>query len=270
MIASGSRNGDLRLWDANTLQPVDVVERVVSNRIELLNFSPNGRWILIGYRSGISGTWNSYYYIWDVESGKGRQLRMSVQAVASAEKPSSIHLPVTAAFNPSSTRLALVSITGVVEIMGTYGGIWGRVQVALGCEVRRLSWRSGWHLAFSPDGNTVLTLPEHCEGPPTYAMKLWDAHTGVGLLTLEGHEEEISKACFSPCGKYVASASWDGTVGLWLTSDGSCIVILYEHDWGVSQVVFSPDGKTLITGDADGNTVIHRMSDVLAVEEWDE
>ena len=54
----------------------------------------------------------------------------------------------------------------------------------------------------------------------THAIRIWDAYTGAELFSLEGHEEGVLEACFSPCGKYVASTSTDGTVRLWKINDG--------------------------------------------------
>ena len=59
----------------------------------------------------------------------------------------------------------------------------------------------------------------------THAIRIWDAYTGAELFSLEGHEEGVLEACFSPCGKYVASTSMDGTVRLWKISDGAAQTI---------------------------------------------
>ena len=67
------------------------------------------------------------------------------------------------------------------------------------------------HIELSQNGNLLLTVPK---SDATHTMKIRDAYTGAELFALEGHEDMVRTACFSPCGKYVASGSWDSTVRL--------------------------------------------------------
>ena len=57
-------------------------------------------------------------------------------------------------------------------------------------------------------------------------------------------------SCFSPDGKYVATASYDNTARLWDVSTGKQIFVL-NHDGPVNNVVFSPDGKYVATASDD-------------------
>jgi predicted NACHT family NTPase len=56
---------------------------------------------------------------------------------------------------------------------------------------------------------------------------------------------------FSPDGKSLASASYDGTVKLWDADTGQVLQILQGHTYGVSHVAFSPDGKRLASAGVD-------------------
>ena len=247
VIASGSQDGTVRLWDANTFQPLHVLKHAAESEVQLVQFSPDGRWLLTGCIPGS-------YYLWDVASGTGRQLRESIIG--------SRLISIAASCSPTSTRFAIASPGGMVEILETDGEEWG--YVILGNGVGKLGWETR-HIAFSPDGNLVLTVQVY--GFPTHIMKIWDAYTGAELVSLEGHEGHVPTASFSPCGKYIASGSDDHTVRLWRTSDGSCIVTLYEHKNFVTHVAFSPDGEVFVSGGNDGKIITRQMRDVLPIDE---
>ena len=248
VIATGSRDVTVCLWDPNTLEPLRVFEHPANGEIRHIEFSLDGRWVLTRCFS-----FSSSFYVWDLEAGTGRPVNTPRYSNATA-----------ATFGPSSTRLATASTEDVVEIMERDSGDWEPGPVVIESSGHTVG-RDTRHIVFSPDGNRVLTVPNF--DFPTHVMKLWDAHTGVELLPLAGHTKQICMVCFSPCGRYVASASKDGTVRLWRTSDGSCIVIFTEHKGKVEHVRFSSDGKALVSGGWEGSVIIRQMCNILPRDE---
>ena len=65
------------------------------------------------------------------------------------------------------------------------------------------------------------------------------------------HTERIYGVEFSPDGRLIATASWDGTVKLWDTESGRERRTLAGHGWGVYHAAFSPDGKLVATASRD-------------------
>lgn len=70
-------------------------------------------------------------------------------------------------------------------------------------------------------------------------------------LILRGHENAVSQVRISPDGRFIASASADGTIKIWDASSGSHMDTLVGHMAGVSCVAWSPDSNTLASGSDD-------------------
>ena len=66
--------------------------------------------------------------------------------------------------------------------------------------------------------------------------------------TLLGHPQLVTSVAFSPDGKTLASASYDGTLKLWDVTTGKERATLGEYRGCLGCVAFSPDGKTLASG----------------------
>lgn len=68
---------------------------------------------------------------------------------------------------------------------------------------------------------------------------------------MRGHEKPISQVRISPDGRWIASASADGTARVWDAATGAHMDTLVGHMAGVSCLAWSPDSGTLATGSDD-------------------
>jgi WD40 repeat protein/tRNA A-37 threonylcarbamoyl transferase component Bud32 len=102
-----------------------------------------------------------------------------------------------------------------------------------------------YSVAFSPEGDRLLGA---CTDG---AARIWDAHTGALIESLELHDDYFYFAAWSPDGERVATAGAKGSVGLWDASTGTLLARQADHNAAVSAVAFSPDGRTLASAGYD-------------------
>ncbi len=89
-----------------------------------------------------------------------------------------------------------------------------------------------------------------------FTLRRWPTGQIVGR-----HKGKIAGIAASS--SHVATASWDGTIGVWPV-DGSAPIILGPVGSGINAVEFSPDGKTLYSAGVDG---VLRVWDVSSGQE---
>src|SRR5262249_32625863 len=85
------------------------------------------------------------------------------------------------------------------------------------------------------------------------AIRVWDLETGQGVLTLQGHTEEVWCAAFSPDGRRLVSGSRDRTIKVWETTGvpEPQILRVARQAFGADGVAYSPDGRRLATAGLD-------------------
>lgn len=80
-------------------------------------------------------------------------------------------------------------------------------------------------------------------------------------VTLHGHQSPILGADVSPDGRFVLTASSDGTVRLWATTTGAChrLYRIYkrsdDHMSWIKAVKFTPAGDSFVCAGLDGRCV---------------
>lgn len=84
-------------------------------------------------------------------------------------------------------------------------------------------------------------------------ISIFDAATDQPVRDLSGHAGRVLAMTYSADGKWLASASSDGSVKVWNGADGVETLTLLGHDAPIGSVGFSDDGDRLITGSDDGS-----------------
>ena len=221
ILASGSMNGSIQLWNIATGSKIRTLQGH-SDRIESVAFSPDGKTLASGSNDETIKLWN---VATGTEIGSLQGSFFSVYSVT---------------FSPDGKTLASGSSDGTIKL-------W---DVSTTKEILTLPGHTAKvsAVAFSPDGKILAS------GSDDRIIKLWNVATAGEILTFDGHSDRVGSVAFSPDGRILASGSSDKTIKLWNVGTGTEIRTLTGHSNGVGSVAFSPNGKILASG-SDDNTI---------------
>ncbi len=270
-IAAAADDNTIRLFDADSGQPVGYPLFGHTAAVNSVTFSPNSKRLA-------SGSDDHTVRLWNVDTGQpvGPPLTGHTGSVR------------TVTFSPDGHRLAsgghdntlrLWNVDTGQQIGDSLAGITDWVNsVAFSPDGHRLAsagrdglkmWNAdtgqpmsmapagptaAWNcVAFSPDGHRLAADSED-------NVQLWDADTGLPVGDpLQGHTDSVESVAFSPDGHRLVSGSQDKTVRVWNVDTGQPVEApLLGHTDSVTGVAFAPDGHHLVSASTDHT-----------VREWD-
>jgi len=150
------------------------------------------------------------------------------------------------------------------EMLGAGQGVYGvrLSNVADGAAVRDLHGGYEGRVAFSPDGETVVT------GNRSGLVWQWRVEDGEQLGEWSVEDPENTRAvAYAPTGEMVASGHYDGSVYLWDADDGTLLHTLAPGSGyaKAEALAFSPDGELLAVAgamrDRDRVVAVWRVDD---------
>ena len=216
----------IKIWNAETGRELFSLSDYKSG-IESFKFSPDRKFF-------VSASYDGTLKLWDTKTFK--------------ETYSLVGHTTRVFFWTSSSdgkRILSASKDGTIRIWDTYSG--KELAIIPGKYLEPINYTPFGIFKFSPDDKTVLSVEYN-------KIKLWDTETGRSLASLYGHTENISACKFSPDGKFILSAYFDGTVQLWDLITKKERMKLKGHSLNVNYCSFSPDGKHFYTASID-NTI---------------
>ena len=217
LLASGTEDGRIRLWDVATRETIATLEGHTRVVLSVL-FSPDGTTLA-------SGSGNNTIKLWDVATREN---------IVTFERNDDEDYSI--AFSTDRVIFAAGSKDGTVRLWDV---VTGETIATLEGHTREIQ-----SLAFSPDGTKLVSSSYD------KTVRLWDVATGKNITTLKPNRIAafpVFSAAFSPDGTMLASGTWK-EASLWDVASGETIATLEGHTSLVSSMSFSPDGTKLVSG----------------------
>lgn len=273
LLATGGYDGSILLWDAATLEPVDVSIVGHARRVNGMDFSPDGKTLA-------SSSKDITIKLWDVSSGQqiaeldGHQ--REVQGIAfspdgkelassgwdkkvilwdlETQQPSLIlngHIDSvnSVAFSPDGSHL--VSASNDKNLI-----LW---DLAIRSPIARTLYEKNilYSLSYNPDGNSLATGSCSKTDNQGYCVEgeviVWDLINEEPFLILHDNPGYVTSLDYSPDGSQLASADDLGAVVIWNIPGGELSGdVIQVTDSPIYSVLFNPDSQTIAVGDENG------------------
>jgi WD40 repeat protein len=272
LVALTVSSDQVRLWDAETGEmlgaPLPHVKEVLD-----ASFSPDGKAVLTRGRDSAVRIWSTA----PIRSGE-RRLRHKGWVTAVAFHPQGGESFLTGIGGSEAKVLSWSSTTDsqpdvTLNHLGPVLSLAYRRDgkvFAAGTRDRRV-WLGGegrtsklaslelddrvWAVAFSPDGQTLLT------GIEKGRAEFWDVATGKKELEALRHDKAVYAVAYSPDGRTILTGSEDMTARLWDTATRRPRGEPLLHQGTVYSVAFGPpDGQVILTGSDDGTARLWQTS----------
>jgi WD40 repeat protein len=282
ILATGSNDGVIEIWDIETLSKLASVEQgngVITalyftlDHSKLYSGTSGGFVHVLDISSPISpseiATFSTHFSIESIFSDvialqydsaiALSQIDLSTETFTNPVPiPSPEYFTVKSIFSPNGRLLAS---SGGGEYSGTY--LWN-TEINTYAVINPYIPSS--NVVFSLDTEFVATTGNENQiyiWSIDLAFQQGSISSNEAIVTLYGHTDGIKRLAFSPDGEQLVSVSRDRTIRLWSTTTGEEQLRLnLAGSEYVSQLAFTPSGETLFSGDSQ----VYRWSVSYALE----
>jgi WD40 repeat protein len=213
-LASGCRDGSVRLWNASDGTTLKLLQGHAYNSYSV-DFSLDGS-ILAS-----AGWTDENINLWNVTTGNLTQTWIDAFRGSRIEFSPTVNSLLA---YPQDTVIKLRNITDGVVLQNMTG------------HTNMIN-----SIAFSPNGSLLASCSRD------NSVKLWDVTSGTELRSLLGHVGEVFSVAFSPDNKILASGGVDFTIRIWNVTSGALIQTLNAGDSErIFGLAFSPTDSTIL------------------------
>ncbi|MBB3660037.1 WD40 repeat protein [Rhizobium sp. BK650] len=257
-VVTASQDGMARIWSAATGEKLGPA-MLHGETVDQVVFSADGRRVL-SVSAKRSLVWQAIRPLTTIRSGRASD-RFLLTAIDAAGRVAAVDLDGTVRFwdaeanAPSAPPFKPEGRTRSVVFISSSEGI---VTVADGAE----GTASGRYRYRTARSGAIALLPHS-------VAEIWDLQSSERRGAAMVHEARIAQVVFSPDGRYLATASWDGTARIWDSASGAPLGLPLQHAWGVNAVAFSEDGGRLATASMDARRGRVFRCDVEVPGEWE-
>jgi len=260
LIASGSWDHTVRIWDAATYQPVATLEGH-TGAVTSVTYSPDGNTIISGSRDQTIVIWDAHTHqtIATISGHAGSITDLAYSpdgsTIISASEDQTVKLWDATTHEPLATLTGHAGIVysvayspnGKLIISGGWDGvinIWNaktyKLKKALGGQMNVV-----YSVSFTPDNHTIIG------GRGDGTINIWNARNYQLIQTLRGNAGTVTSVSSHPDGEFIMSGHGDGSINIWNTSTYKLSKTLNGHAGTVTSVSYSPDGEVVVSGSGD-------------------
>ena len=271
LIAAGYSNGMARVWDVSTRSQLTQLAGH-ADRIDAARFSRDGRELVTGSDDGTVRVWYS----------RPRELRAEFASSSANGAPSLVvgaqyisrdrivvldgsgslyaytpggkrlavispaaTLVYTAAWNTAGTRIVAVGYDGTVDVWQAADSDYTQMHLISTVRVNRAQ-----NVAMSPDGSRFSVV----SSDNYFRVQVRNARTGRLLETLDA-ANSVSAVAFSPNGRQIVAADYNGQVEVWDAATGHRR-LLGAPGPAITDIEFNKSGSEFVTASAGGTVTV--------------
>ena len=267
LVAGGSDDHTIKLWNAKTGESLDALEGHQAG-VKAAVFAPKGRFLASGAKDRLVKMWNPPgrpEFVLEGHHGPVNALAFSadcrflVSGGGEADKPGEVIVwdlakasslarlqgheaeVLSVAISPNRQTLASCDAAGVIKL-------WNLEHL-----LERHSWTghegAAWTVAFHPEGKALVS------GGQDGWVKFWERRTGKELGKRKGDSSPVLATAFSLHGRQLAIGCLDGHVKLWSVGSKNPWFKLCRLEKPVHALTYSPE-RILLAAGPDNNVTL--------------
>ena len=239
-------------WYELTTMSLVALWETEQGQLATITISHDGQWAATGNGDG-------FIRVWDVPSGVCiTQMRREPEQIPGPLRTSSIK---QLAFSPDRQYLAATGMRD--DIVYTWKPETGKPHAQFyDTEKEQRQRVLARPVVFSPDSRLLACVGASENLDTEDIILVWDVISGKCVARLTEQIGFVNSFCFSPCGQYLVSGGYNGTVQVWNTNTWQQHDSTQQLDESHMHVCYSQNGTLHAVGISEENAVVWDMEHI--------